>query len=253
MFRDHYSAMVAAYAVSLGGFLVARRVLDRLWPAGESSRFAAPWREFALAMAGAIGILLVGQLWSRGIRLPEEGALGPLLGAINQALIFAPVLLVPILRRHPAITAWLPSRRIPQRLLVGVVLAVLAVAAYSSMREGAENPWSLLGRIWSYDHLDEAVQVFLEDVAIAILFVRLAAAIGYKRATVIVAALFAAGHIPAMLSVGISRSELIGLTRDAALGAAVILVLQRSRDVLWFWSIHFSLDMAQFPDVSGIG
>ena len=46
------------------------------------------------------------------------------------------------------------------------------------------------------------VQVFLEDLTIAILFVRLASAIGSRWATVIVAVLFAAGHIPAIVSQG---------------------------------------------------
>jgi hypothetical protein len=40
---------------------------------------------------------------------------------------------------------------------------------------------------------------------------------------------------------------------DAGLGFMVILALQRSRDVVWFWSIHFCLDMTQFVKVSGVG
>jgi hypothetical protein len=62
----------------------------------------------------------------------------------------------------------------------------------------------------------------------------------------VAAYLVAAGHIPAMVSGGASWSEMAWLVRDAGLGAAVILVLQRSRDIVWFWCIHFSLDMTQF-------
>ena len=51
-----------------------------------------------------------------------------------------------------------------------------------------------------HNHLDEMVQVLLEDLAIAILFVRLSSAVGSRAATVLVACLFAAGHIPAMVS-----------------------------------------------------
>lgn len=107
--------------------------------------------------------------------------------------------------------------------------------------------------MWRYDHLDAMVQVFLEDVTIAVLFVRLAAAIGNRRATGVVAALFAAGHIPTLLSQGASLTELTGLLRDTALGVAVILVLQRSRDVVWFWCLHFCLDMTQFARITGVG
>jgi hypothetical protein len=56
-----------------------------------------------------------------------------------------------------------------------------------------------------------------------------------------------------MVLQGATLSELGGLLRDAGLGVAVILVLQRSRDVAWFWCIHFCLDMTQFAGVSGVG
>ena len=139
------------------------------------------------------------------------------------------------------------------RLLVGLVLASLSVTAYSLVRHEVDWPWILLGRIWRYEHIDEIVQVLLEDLAIAILFVRLAGALGGRWATVTVACLFAAGHIPAMVSQGATWVELGGLLRDAGLGVAVILVLQRSRDVVWFWCIHFCLDVTQFAIVSGVG
>jgi hypothetical protein len=139
------------------------------------------------------------------------------------------------------------------RLLVGLVLATLAVTTYSLLRDGASSPWVMLGRIWRYENLDKMVQVFLEDVTVAILFVRLAGAIGSRLATIVVACVFAAGHIPVMVSQGASWLELAGLLRDAGLGVAAILVLQRSRDVVWFWFIHFCLDMTQFAGISGVG
>lgn len=251
MFQEHYPALAIAYFVGLGGWLAIHR-WQGIWPVEPAPSFAEPWKEFAIAFAGAIGVLLVGQLWSRGIRLPEKGAFGPVLGSFNQIMIFAPVLLVPVLRRQPWTTAWLPRARIVKRLLVGVVVAAAAVTTYSLLREGADAPWIVWSRIWSYEHVDEIVQVFLEDLTIAILFIRLASWIGSRPAVAIVACLFAVGHIPAMISNGGSLSEMIGLFRDAGLGVAVILVLQRSRDVLWFWVLHFCMDMTQFDRVSGV-
>ncbi|MCA1650016.1 MAG: hypothetical protein LC753_06920 [Acidobacteria bacterium] len=191
----------------------------------------------------------MGQLWTRGIRLPEQGAFGPVFAAVSQVLIFAPILLVVVVRRQSWATAW-PRRRIALRLLVGLVLAGLAITAYSLLRAGADAPWVLLNRIWRYEHFDKMAQVFLEDLTIAILFVRLAGAIGRRWATVVVACLFAAGHVPVMVSQGATWFELAGLLRDAGLGVAVILVLQRSRDVVWFWCIHYCLDMTQFAGIS---
>ena len=253
MFGDHGTPLVLAYAAALGGWLLSARVLRSVWPREPRFRFAHPWREVGAASLGAIGVLALGQLWIRGIRLPEEGALAPVLGAINQSIIFAPLLLVPAIRRQPLTSAWLPRPRIAMRLLVGFVLAAVAVIVYASLREGADSPFALLGRIWRYENLDKMVQVFLEDVAIAIVFVRLSAAIGNAWTVVVVATLFAAAHIPALISSGGSPADLAGLLRDAAIGSAVIAVLQRSRDIVWFWCVHYCLDMTQFARISGAG
>ena len=252
MFQEHYATLVVAYLVALGGWLVASRVLPGVWHRGPTEGFEHAWRELGIALGGAMGILAMGQLWTRGIRLPEQGAFGPLLGSINQILIFAPILMVVVIRRQPWTSAWLPRARLGTRLLVGAVLAGCAVTTYALLRDGADAPWILLGRIGRYENLDSAVQVFLEDVTIAILFVRSAGAVGPRWATVVVACLFAVGHIPAMLSQGATWLELVGLLRDAGLGVAVILVLQRSGDVVWFWCVHFCLDMTQFTRISGV-
>jgi hypothetical protein len=251
MFQEHYLPQTFAYFIGLGGWLAAARLLPELWPRQQSESFQRPWKEVGIALLGAIGIIGMGQLWGIGIRLPEEGTLGPLLASINQVIIFAPILLMIVIRRHPLTSAWLPRKGIFKRLLVGIVLAGLAIVTYSLLRENADAPWLIWSRIWRYENIDLMVQVFLEDLTIAILFVRFAGAIGNGWASFVVACLFAAGHIPAMLSQGDKWLELIGLFRDAGLGVAVILILQRSRDVIWFWCIHFCLDMTQFARISG--
>jgi hypothetical protein len=252
MFSEHEPPLVLAYLVGLGSWLAAQRLLRDVWPREPAASFAKPWKEFGIALAGAVGVLVMGQLWSRGIRLPEEGPLGPVLASINQIVIFAPLLLVLVLRRQPWTSAWLPPGRIATRLLTGLVLGAISVAVYSLLRTGADDPWVLLGRIWRYRNLDDMVQVFLEDVTIAVLFVRLASAVGTRWAAGVVACLFAAGHVPAMLSQHLTWVELLGLLRDAGLGTVAILVLQRSGDVVWFWCIHFCLDMTQFARINGI-
>ncbi len=253
IFQDHTAPLVASYFAGLCGFVLASRVLRDVWPAAPVDGFARPWREFAFALLGAIGVVAMGQSWSAGIHLPEHGALGPLFAAIDQFVIFLPILVVIPLRRQRWTSAWLPRERLATRLAVGVVLAVVSVTAYALLRDGADAPWRVLGRIARFENLGNLVQVFLEDVTIAILFVRLAAAIGARAATIVVACLFAAGHVPVMLQQGASVHDLLGLVRDAALGVAVIFVLNRSRDVVWFCCIHFCLDMTQFPRITGVG
>jgi multisubunit Na+/H+ antiporter MnhB subunit len=249
MIETHYAALVVSYGAALAGWLLLHRFLHGLWPAAEPARFAHPWRATGAALLGVVGVLLVGQAYVRGWMLPEVGIVGPIFGAINQIAIFAPILLVLVFRREPASSAWLSRDRLPARMAAGAGLAILALGVYTLVRAEADTLPTVLSRVVSYGHLDEAVQVFLEDITIAILFVRLAAAIGPAKATGLVALLFAAGHIPAMLAGGADAAQLALLARDMLLGVALITVLQRSRDIVWFWFVHFAMDMSQFRAV----
>ncbi len=86
----------------------------------------------------------------------------------------------------------------------------------------------------------------MEDIAIAYLFIRIRAVMGLRGTIFLVAALFAAGHIPTMITEGYSFTELGGLLLDASLGVGVLYAVQKSSDILWFWCIHFAMDMMQF-------
>lgn len=252
MIESHYGALLVGYAVALGGWHLMHRWLP-LWPAGSAPELVRPWRETAYAALSLVGVLLVGQMYVRGWLLEADGSLAPLLGAVNQVIIFGPFLAYLVIRRAPLDTVWLGAGRRPQRVLAGAVLALVAVLAYTVVRADAAGFPAVVAGIFRYGHLDEAVQVLLEDVVIAVLYVRLAAALGHGRAVVLVAVLFAAGHIPAMVAGGATVGDLASLVLDAGLGVAVIVTLYRSRDILWFWGIHFAMDMLQFSEVTQVG
>lgn len=250
MIVAHYPALVASYAAALLGWLALSQLHWAPWPAGERVLLEHPWRSLGALVGALLGVLAVGQVFVRGWLLPENGALGPLLGSVNQFLIFLPVLALLVLRREGRASVWLAPGGVPLRLTGGVVLAIVAILTYTSLRVGNSNAVEVLRRIVSYHNLSFATQVFLEDVTIAALFIRLSAAIGAWQSVALTALLFAAGHIPAMLAQGNRATELLLLLRDAALGAAVVAVLQRSRDILWFWCVHFVLDMTQFSAIT---
>lgn len=201
-----------------------------------------------MALLAVVAILLIGQAYLRLGFLPEDGPAGPALAAMNQVVIFFPVFLAILLRSHALDTVWLGASRWPLRLAAGLGLAILAASTYLLLRADTLGLADVAARIVRYRHVDEATQVLLEDITIAFLFVRLAAVIGPRWSVVVVAALFAIGHIPTLIAGGATSGELALLLRDAALGVAIILVLQRSRDILWFWPVHFVLDMTQFPE-----
>ena len=250
MFEEHYSALLCGYAAASLGWVIASRTMPMLWPTAERAEFKRPWTELGFAMLAAIGVILIGALYSHGIRIRVVGPFRPLAETVNQICIFAPMLLLIPLRRQGWSTAWLSPRKLAQRLGVGVVLAVLAVVVYSLCRKGSLSPAAMLVRIVRYQNLDLLVQVFLEDFSIAVLFVRVTAVMGARWSLVTVAILFAAGHIPTMITQGASPNEFGRLALDVCLGVAVLAVIRRSRDIVWFAPVHFCMDMTQFARVT---
>jgi hypothetical protein len=245
MSAGHYTALLVSYAVALlAMFGVARRA-PRLWPAPTAAAFAHPWRELALAIAAAVAVVAIGMLYTRGWLLPATSKHRPALDAINQLLIYAPFLVLLVVRKHGLATAWLPTRGVAARIAIGLGIAWLALFTYALARPGVAAWPRLVAEVYAPDHISHLVQVLLEDVSLAILFVRLRSALG-RWTLVLVATLFAAAHIPGMLAGGADASSLWHLLGDVVLGVLALTLLQRLRDVWWFWMVHFALDMTQF-------
>jgi len=252
-----YPGLFAGYAAAMIGWLVVVRGLplfhsrwagavEQLWPAPEPVEFDHPWKEVGWAILAVAATLGIGQVYVHGWRLPAPGMWGLLTESINQLVIFAPLLALPLWRGHPARSVWLSGNRIGWRLLAGLGFATIAIACYLLIGGSDRGFGEVWVDVFSLSHLPHAVQILCEDIAIALLFVRLQAALGPRIPIVLVAVLFSAGHIPAMLAGGAVWVELGGLVLDAALGVGIIAVLRRSADVWWFWCVHFAMDMMQF-------
>ena len=241
----HTEVLAIAYGTVCLLWLALSRLLP-YWRAPVRPSFEHPWREVGYALLAALLVIGLGQLWLRGVRLPNDTAWRPVFESINQIVIFSPMLLLLLLRRQPLTSAWLPGRNVPPRLAIGLGLAVIALAIYTALERGAPGIQSALPRVFDPGKSHVAVQVLLVGVAIAILLVRLGAALTNKWAVIVVAALFAGGHIPTMVSEGTSSAQLIGLLRDFGLGILVVGTAVRGADILWLWPVHYALDMTQF-------
>jgi hypothetical protein len=242
---SHYAALLLSYGVVLLAMWEIARRAPQLWPAPDAAGFAHPWRELAWVLAAIIAVLVVGMLYTRGWLLPATSKHRPALDAVNQLLIYAPLLLLLALRHQGLETAWLPRRGVLARIGIGLGLAWLGLLAYALARPGLGAWPRLVAEVYAPSHVSHLVQVLLEDVGIAIVFVRLRGALG-RWTLVVVAALFAAAHVPGMLAAGADMSALWHLAGDVVLGVLALALLQRLRDVWWFWMVHFALDMTQF-------
>jgi hypothetical protein len=248
---SHRYALLVAYLITLLCWDRIARRRATLWPAREEISFARPWLEIACFAVTLVAVLAIGQLYQRHWLLPTAGSAGPVFEALNQILIFGPVLALPAIRRQGWDSAWLPLDRVWLRILIGIILSLIALLVFTSVRSGSA-PWiDVIRHVYHPKNLGHLVQVFCEDVAIAILFVRMRAAIGLTKSIITVAVLFAAAHIPAMLVAQVGLAEILGLVADAGLGIVVLYFLQRSADVWWFWWVHFVMDMMQFYAVPG--
>jgi hypothetical protein len=246
MSTSHYAALLLSYAVALLAMSAIARRAPQLWPAPEAAGFAHPWRELAWALVAVAAVLVIGMLYSRGWLLPATAKHRPALDAVNQVVIYAPLLLLLAWRGHGLDTAWLPRHGVLARVAIGLGLAWLALFAYALARPGPGAWPRLVAEVYAPSHISHLVQVLLEDVSIAILFVRLRGAMGRRWTLLLVAVLFAAAHVPGMLAGGADASSLWQLAGDVVLGVLALTLLQHLRDVWWFWMVHFALDMTQF-------
>ncbi|HEX9895990.1 MAG TPA: hypothetical protein VGA78_18810 [Gemmatimonadales bacterium] len=241
----HY-ALAAGYAAALLGWLLLSRAVPLLWPHRDAPHFARPGRELSWAVMGIAGTLLLGFLYVRGMLLPGSFDGFALIDVVNQLIVFAPILLVPVFRRHPLGTLWLPTDRIYIRIATGVLLALLALSTFVLLY--AESPpWiEVMQSVYHHSNLPFLLQVLLEDVAAAILAVRIAGVLGPRAAPLLAAVILAASHLTASAALGGAGAVLEGAVLDVVLGAAVVAVVQRSADVWWFWAVHFAMDMTQY-------
>jgi hypothetical protein len=248
---SYYIALTCGYSVALFGWGLLRAWKPALWNSGPEYHFSHPWWDTLWAFVAAIATIAIGQLYSGGLLIPKGSISGVVLTeALNQSIIFSPFIALLLLRRQPLSTAWLPSHHLPVRIAIGMGLALLAVLGFVLMRGQLGEFGTILGSVYHPKNVGYAVQIFLEELAIAVVFVRFRAAVGKKwflGVLISVAFLFSVSHYPAKIGEGLS---FLAATRDViidgALVSAVVYVLQRSKDIVWFWWIHFAMDMMQF-------
>lgn len=241
-----YLGLLAGYGAAMAAFWAVYLTVKPVFLRHERVVIGRPWLELALLALGVAGVLGVGQLYVRGMLLPEEGEF---FQSANQVVIFAPAIVVLVLLGSFWRKNFLPPNGATGGLLLGVGLALAAFTAFVVARHGI-GAWPDLGRqIVQPDNVSIAVQVLLEDILIAALAARLVAATNWVVAIVAAAGLFAAAHIPAMLAEGAQMAELGSLVLDTGLGVMVIGAIIVSRNVWWFWPVHAVMDLTQFLKV----
>jgi hypothetical protein len=238
-----YLGLLAGYVAAAGAFWVLFLAIPGFMQPHLQVQFQNPWLELVLFALGVAGVIGVGQLFQAKMLLPDEGVL---FESLNQILIFAPGIIVLAFMRPFWLKNYLPLDRAASGLGLGLVLALLAFTAFIAASRGMGAWAGAAAQILRFENVPIVVQVALEDILIAALAARLTAATNVWVAIGVTAALFAAGHIPAMLAEGATLTQLWTLVLDTGLGVLVIGAIIASRNIWWFIPVHSVMDLTQF-------
>lgn len=245
----YYLVLAVSYSVALYAWWIILIRSKKIKPK-EAIKLRKPWLQVGGILLMAILTILIGQLYTNGYLMPNYSFQSLNVSeCINQILIYSPFPLFIIATRQTFNSAWLSTSAVTFRIAVGFGLGFLAIGVFVMISQQRDFAKVILD-VYHLKNTQHLVQVFMEDFAIALLLSRLAGALGKKYfiiAIIVVGLLFSLGHIPNNLSEGLNFSSiLIDRLIDAGLLIGVCLLLNKSKDFLWFWPIHFAMDMMQY-------
>ena len=84
---SHYIALILAYASVAGLWFLIYRIVGKPWDKETFISFQKPWLEFIYAILTIITILGIGQLYVRGMLIPNNA--NNYIDSLNQILIFS--------------------------------------------------------------------------------------------------------------------------------------------------------------------
>ena len=239
--------LILAYSsICLSWFGINKMNLS--WEAESPEPSTQSRTDLLLALLASLVVLLIGQLYSAGYLIPRLGLekLDKLLiWPLNNFLIFSPIFLLLIFRKQKLNTIYLSGTEIIRKLGFGFFASILGVLGFTILRGELERFPEILHSALRIDSLSNFPAVFLENLALAFLFIRLKWATNMKWALAIPAVLFALAHVPASLAEGDPWSHI--LTFFFLTGSITVLVLYtlyRSKDILWLGLVHYFMDLA---------
>lgn len=232
-----YIPLTIAYSTTVILWFVCNYFLkQRLWGKHIDHNPQKPYLELIFVVITAIVVLVIGQLDLKGGLIPNNSD-NQGIDALNKFLIFSPTIVLVRLRKQSFESIWLPTSDILLRILIGLGMALASLFIYWMVRENVVSFSAILANIYNLKNLSHLIQIVMENVTIALIFVSLSKWIGNNWTIVMVALLFAAGHIPLRISSGFVFSELESLVLDMAVGILILLAVSKSKDVWWFsWS-----------------
>ena len=212
-------------------------------PLGESNH---PYWDLLLTVVAAAAIFMLGAVYRAGWLLPSgDTAAGRIDWLVDNVIIYSPIAAVQAIRRQSSRTMFLSMTRLPEKILLGLALGLIAIVVYSALRGELREVPGYLASTVDVEKLAVFIPVFLEGVVLAFAFVRLRWAVGVTAAIAIPSILFAAAHVPGAIEAERGLSYIaIFFAFNTVLSAAILWTVGRSRDVVWIGLAHYLMDIA---------
>ena len=246
----YYNVLAPSYLVSIAVWLFLSRKFPDTFLVKDVRIIKWPRLQICALLLCSIAVIFIGRAYTNDY-LVSDFTIGSLqIGeSINQVLIYSPFPLFLILSKQSLSSGWLPTSKIAERFAAGMCLSLVSLIIFVVL--SSKKPISnVIYNVFHIQNTHHLVQVFLEDFSIALLLSRLSSALKPKyfvAAIITVSILFTSGHLPNNLETGVPILDILtGLTMDAILVLVVGIALYKSRDFLWFFPIHFAMDMMQF-------
>lgn len=231
---SHYLGIVTAYAAA--GVLVwlAALLYPQSIPAAREHLPKQRTLQLGLFLVAMAGTAVLYWVEGRGLLLPTED---PLSAALNQLLIFLPLLIYLIAQRTPA-AAFVPINGLVLSLAGGVALALVALAAYFAARGNWESLPYTTSRLFAADQADRYVQVLLFDLMLGALMALLSQGWSRKVALTVLGIIIFAAHVAAAMHTGYGVEAIGAVLLGTAVAFGVLSAIVYTRNVAWFLPFH---------------
>lgn len=234
---SHYLGIVTAYAAAAVLVWLAALLHPHSIPAAREYEPRQRIMQLGLFLLAVVGTAVLQMLEGRGWLLPDGAQLT---AALNQLIIFLPLVIYLIAQRSPA-AALVPVGGLLRSLAGGVALALAALAAYLSARGTWDGLPDLAAEMFSADQGDRFVQVFMLDLGLGTLLALLSGGWSRKIALIVLAGLVLLIHVGSASMLGLGLEGFGGVLLGSAVAFGLLSAIVYTRNIAWFWPVHAML------------
>lgn len=239
---SHYLAIITAYAAVAVLVWLAALLHPESIPAAREYALNNRILQLGLFLLAVAATAALQVVENRGWLLPDDD---PTTAALNQLVIFFPLVIYLIAQRTPA-AALVPLQGLLRSLAGGVALSLVALAAYIAARGTMEFAPELVGRVFAADQIDRFAQIMLLDLGLATVLALVIGGWSRKVAFFVLCAMVILTHVVAGYHAGQGLDAAGAVLLGSAVGIGLLSAIIHTRNAAWFLPVHAMLGVLLF-------